>query len=153
MDFKTFLEQQEFVEFAQQQFATPGVQPVQPVADKPWSAKKSEILNFWKNLRGDIPVIITPMREKGDGHYQSYGEDGLRVTGSWEFISSILGRLKEILAYENPQTKLRLVFRGVDKSHSRPDKQTYVFYVNLQQREHGRAGRPKKIGLSTKGTL
>lgn len=154
--FKGFIEQQEFVEFVEQQFAaapvaTP-VEPVQQVAnDKPWSAKKSEILQYWKNLRGDIPIVLTPMTKTSGDHYQSYGEDGIRITGSWQFISSVLSRIKEILAYENPQTKLRLVFRGVDKEHSRPDRQTFVFYVNLQQREHGKRGRSDTLGPTMKG--
>jgi hypothetical protein len=134
MNFKTFLEQQQFIGLVQEQFASPG-KPMVQNPNKPWSAKKSQILNYWRNLRGDIPIMITPMKDKGDGHYQSYGEDGVRVSGSWEFISAVLGRLKEILAYENPQTKLRLVFRGMDRAHARPDKQTFVFYVNLEQRQ------------------
>lgn len=132
--FKDFLEQQEFVEFVQTQFAAAPGKPISQ-GDKVWSAKKDQILSYWKNLRSDIPIVVTPMRKKGDGHYQSYGEDGFRITGSWEFISSVLGRLKDVVSYENPQTKLRLVFRGVDREHARPDKQTYVFYMNLQQRE------------------
>ena len=127
--------------------------PVEPITQdaKPWSAKKSEILQFWRNLRGDIPIMLTPMTQMPGGHSQSYGEDGIRITGSWQFISSVLSRIKEILAYENPQTKLRLVFRGVDKEHSRPDKQTFVFYVNLQQREHGKPGRRSNPGTFMKG--
>lgn len=141
--FKEFLEK-DFVEFVLNEFDHQAPQ----MQRKVWSAKKEEILRMWKTLRGDIPIMITPVSKMGDG--QTYGEDGIRITGSWNFISSVLGRLKEILAYENPQTKLRLVFRGVDSArNARPDRQSYVFYINLDNRGKGKAGRPKtaQIGL------
>lgn len=146
--FKTFLEQQTFVdqvlnEFDQQQ---PMMQQ-----QKVWSAKKPEIMQMWQNLRQDMPINITPMSKKdaGGGGNSSYGEDGIRITGSWPFISSVLGRLKEILGHENQQTKLRLVFRGVDKSRSDPSKQSFVFYMNVDERGRGRAGRPNKLEVPT----
>jgi len=140
--FKEFLER-DFVGFVLNEFDQ---QQAPQVKTKVWSAKKDEILRMWKTLRGDVPIMISPVSKMGDG--QSYGEDGIRITGSWQFISSILGRLKEILVYENPQTKLRLSFRGVDSRGARPDRQSYVFYINLENRGRGKAGRPKTaIGL------
>jgi len=112
--------------------------------DKPWSATKSEIMSMWTKMRPDVPIIITPMIEKVDGGTQSYGEDGIRITGSFNFISSVLGRLKELISHENPQTKLRLVFREIDKKRdTRADRKSYVFYLNLEKRGKGRPGRPK----------
>jgi hypothetical protein len=155
--FKTFIEQQDFVDFVlnevnetmvpsaqagPQQAAA--IQPAQKV--KPWSAKKEEILQMWKNMRADTPIIMTPILDNPTGGETStYGEDGIRLTGSWNFISAVLARLKEIVWYENPQNKLRLVFRGIDKSRdARPDRQSYVFYCNLENRAFGKPGRPKK---------
>jgi hypothetical protein len=96
---------------------------------------------------------LTPMSEKPEGSDNtSYGEDGIRITGSAHFISAVLGRLKEIIGYENPQTKLRLIFRGVDQNkQSRPDRQSYVFYINLERRSRGKPGRPKKNVLPSFG--
>jgi hypothetical protein len=113
---------------------------------KPWSAKKSEIMQMWRNLRTDIPILVSPISDtKMSGENSTYGEDGIRITGSWHFISSVLSRLKELLAYENPQTKLRLIFRGIDKARdARPDRHSYVFYFNLERRTHGKPGRPKR---------
>src|SRR4051812_14740633 len=108
------------------------VNPVQPnvqPAQKTWSAKKSEIIQLWHNLRQDTPIVMTPIADNdiGNAEHSTYGEDGIRITGSWYFISSILSRLKEVIAYENPQSKLRLIFRGIDKQRdSRPDRQSYV---------------------------
>lgn len=123
------------------------VQPAQKA--KPWSGKKPEILQMWKNLRQDTPIIMTPIvdnpNDQSNDTHSTYGEDGIRITGSWYFISSVLSRLKEIIGYENPQQKLRLIFRGIDKSRGhRPDRQSYVFYCNLENRDFGKPGRPKK---------
>jgi len=136
--FKTWFEQEEFVEFVNNSMNQ------QPVAKaKPWSAKKDEILHMWQQMRPDAPIIMTPMAPSmpGAGH-SSYGEDGVRITGSYNFIAGVLGKLKSLMSYENPGMKLRLVFRAVDSNKvSRPDRQAYVFYVNLQPRSKGRPGR------------
>jgi len=143
-NFKTWLEQQEFVEFATNAFdagvASSGVA-------KPWSAKKDQIIQIWKQVQPQQPIIMTPMPPADkDTDGTSYGEDGVRITGTWQFIAGVLGRLKEILAYENPTNKLRLVLRGVDSTKSsKPDRQSYVFYVNLQPRSH--VGRKKTPGF------
>jgi len=139
--FREFFEQHEFVDFVLNEFDG-------QIQAKPWSAKKPEIIQMWSNLRQDAPIYLTPVSQNVPGKSGTYGEDGIRVTGSWPFIASVLGRMKDILAYENPQTKLRLIFRGVDQSRSaNPDRQSFVFYVNLEERGRGKAGRPRKIGL------
>ena len=101
---------------------------------------------MWKGLKPDLPIILTPMSEKPTGSEKtSYGEDGIRITGSASFISAILGRVKDIIGYENPNTKLRLIFRRVDQDRqARPDRQSYVFYINLEKRSRRKPGRPKK---------
>ena len=139
LSFRDFLEEQEFVEFVINEFD--GTATLQ-TGSKPWSAKKPEILQLWQKLRPDQPIYMTPMTKKLTGGNQSYGEDGVRITGSWNFISAIMGRIKEIMAYENPNSKLRLVFRGVDKAKGDPNKVSYVFYVNMENRAKGKAGRP-----------
>jgi|688.fasta_scaffold55069_9 hypothetical protein len=150
--FKVFCETTEFVQFILNEFDG-GAMPVTTDGSKVWSAKKAEILQMWKSLKPDIPIILTPMSEKPEGSDNtSYGEDGIRITGSAHFISAVLGRLKEIIGYENPQTKLRLIFRGVDQNkQSRPDRQSYVFYINLERRSRGKPGRPKKNVLPSFG--
>jgi len=139
--FRDFVEQQEFVDHMINEFDNMSIKT------KPWSAKKSQIMQMWGNLRSDTPIYMTPIVKAPGQNSQSYGEDGIRITGTWPFIAGVLGRIKNLLAYENPQTKLRLIFRGVDKSHGGdPNKATFVFYVNLENRGHGRPGRPKKLG-------
>lgn len=150
MRFCNYIENEEFVSKLILEFETSPMGSQHDVSDKPWSATKSEIISMWKKMRPDVPIIITPMIEKGDGGTQSYGEDGIRITGSFNFISSILGKLKELISHENPQTKLRLVLREIDKKRdSRADRNSYVFYLNLEKRGKGRPGRPKgNFGLT-----
>lgn len=139
--FKEFFEQQEFVEFVQSAVNSSAGR----VPQQNWSAKKAEIMDIWQKLRPDLPIYIQPMKDaaKGGPSKSSYGEDGIRITGSWPFIASVLSRLKDALPYENDNTKLKLVFRGVDGSKANPDRQTFAFYLNLQNRSKGKTGRPE----------
>lgn len=152
MEFKEWLEQIEFVDFACNVFNESGIVSGQPLSaqtgtNKPWSAKKDEILALWKQMMPDLPIIMQPMKKGTSGEHSSYGEDGIRITGSWQFIAGVLSRLKEIVGYENPESKLRLVFKGIDSNRdARPDRQSYVFYVNLQPRSKGRPGRKPSLG-------
>jgi hypothetical protein len=142
--FREFFEQQEFVEFAQQAVESG---EAAGVPHQSWSAKKAEVLDIWKKLRPDLPIYIQPMKDGNDGgpSKSSYGEDGIRITGTWPFIASVLSRLKDILPYENDNTKLKLVFRGIDGNKSVPNRQTFAFYLNLQNRSKGKAGRPEAL--------
>jgi hypothetical protein len=145
-NFKEWLEQEEFVEYVQHVFEG-GIVSGQPAFGqtqaKPWSGKKDEIIDIWKKVMPDLPVIMEPMSKQPDGGTSSYSEDGIRITGSWRFIASVLGRLKQILTYENNSTKLRLVFKGIDSNKTTPGRQSYVFYVNLQPRSKNKVKKPK----------
>jgi hypothetical protein len=153
--FKSFLENHRFVDMILNEFngGTPssysGSFVYGGANKKIWSAKKAEIIQMWKGLKSDSPIIIQPMIEKPEGvEKSSYGEDGVRITGSFQFITAVLSRLKEIISYENPDTKLRLVFRGVDSDRQvRPDRQSFVFYINLERRSKKRLAK-KKFNLT-----
>ena len=129
MLFSEWIEQQEFVEFATNAFNS-------NMPEKVWSAKKKEILQLWKQIQPNQPIHMMPMAGHEGEKHSSYSEDGIRITGSWPFISGVLSHLKAVLGYENPGYKLKLVFRGIDKEHNpRPDRKNYVFYVNLEPRK------------------
>lgn len=105
------------------------------VKPKLWKASKKNVLQYWKTLRDDTPLTIRPLQYSHKG--STYGEDGIRITGSHQFIGSILGRIKELLNYENPQTKLMIAYRQVDKSKKTNDlssQASYAFYVNVKDR-------------------
>ena len=109
------------------------VQQESPV--KKWHATKDQILDYWKNLRSDSPIIMNPISYDHKG--STYGEDNLRITGSPQFIGSVLSKLKGILSYETPSSKLALTYRQTDslnKSNMSQNKISYAFYVAARQR-------------------
>lgn len=134
MCFREFIENLENVEKLLLEFNnTDSLQP----KEKVWSAKKSDILQTWKTLRPDTPISITPLSDTniGTSNKSTYGEDGIRLTGSWSFISSVLSKIKDLIYYENPQTKLRLILRSINKGRGvRPERNNFVFYLNLEKR-------------------
>jgi hypothetical protein len=129
MDFKSFIEKELFVEFAQKAFDAPH-------EHKRKSATKQQIVDIWSKIQPDLPIYITPMDDtyNAPGTHSTYGEDGVRITGSWPFIASILGRLKDMLTLDNPSTKLKLVFRGIKPTSGvSTSRQVYAFYINLER--------------------
>lgn len=100
-----------------------------------WRMDKDQIRQYWQTLRPDGPIQFDAMEPGQKG--STFGEDGLRLTGSRKFIDSVLGRLKDIMQYENPATKLNLVYRQVQyKGSQTPDKNTsFVFYAQVKKRE------------------
>lgn len=119
-------------------------QPKKPV-EKKWKATKDQIVQYWRSLRPDTPIQMTPIQYSHDG--TTYAEDGVRITGSQQFIGSVLSRLKEFLNFESPQTKLQLVYRETESpSQAFATKTSFVFYIQTKERGGGAgasAGVPK----------
>lgn len=110
-------------------------QPMTPVQRK-WKATKEEIFQYWQSLQPDQPIAVRPIPYEHAG--STYGEDGVRVTGSKEFITTVIARLKEFLNFETPNSKLQLVWRETEsKNDPEADDKTYVFYVQVKERGHG----------------
>ena len=100
---------------------------------KKWKATKDQVIQMWRTIRPNMPLAMTPIPYEHTG--STYQQDGIRITGSQEFITSTLARLKEFMAYENPSTKLMLVYRETERQSSIPnDRATYVFYIQTKQR-------------------
>lgn len=100
-----------------------------------WKATKEEIMAYWQNLRADTPIQMNPIEYRHTG--STYGEDGIRLTGSPQFITSVMARLKEILNFESPTTKLAVTYRQTEspsKVAMGQGKTSYVFYVASRQR-------------------
>lgn len=145
MKFKEFSDDYDHVEYILNEFNNTMMHnPF--VHEKTWSAKKKEIIQTWQNLRPDVPILITPIDNLEN--QESYGEDGIRISGSWQFITSVMGRLKDLITYENPHTRLRLILREVkpkgDGIPKMTDRPAFVFYLNVERRGSGHPGRPKK---------
>lgn len=108
---------------------------VSPNPQKPWKAKKKEIEQFWQSLPGSMP--IQPLNIIPNGYRGStYMYDGARVTGSRQFINSVVSRLKDILNYDKGNTKLFLRYhQQVDKKTGQPLPNSFVFYVQVRGKE------------------
>lgn len=105
------------------------------VPDVKWKATKEEIIAYWHNLRADTPIQMNPIEYKHKG--STYGEDGIRLTGSPQFITSVMARLKEVLNFETPTSKLSVTYRQTEspsKVAMGEGKTSYVFYVSSRQR-------------------
>jgi hypothetical protein len=111
-----------------------GVTPKAPVKYhiKPWKASKVDILNFWRSIGASIPLQLKPIDYEHEG--STIQEDGIRITGSKEFITSVLSRLKDFLSLENPDTKLMVAYRQSPKSFIPGNKNSYIFYLQTKKR-------------------
>lgn len=100
---------------------------------KPWKAKKSDIMTFWKSLAPNMPLHLQSIDNVHKG--STLQQDTLRITGSKEFITTVLSRLKDFIVYENPSTKLVLDYRQNAKSLKPGEKNSYLFYLNVRNRK------------------
>lgn len=106
--------------------------PLESGGKKSWSGKKQEIINFWKALP-EMPLLVSPIPSSHKG--STFSEDGIRITGSPNYIYSVLARLKDFLPLEGEGTKLQLLFKESDRVNpNRPNKKSYAFYIQVKQR-------------------
>jgi len=99
---------------------------------KPWKASKEQILSFWKTVAPNSPLALKPIAYDHEG--SSIQEDTVRITGSKEFISSVLSRLKDFLNYENDKTKVMVAYRQSPRSFLPGNKNSYIFYLQVMER-------------------
>lgn len=105
---------------------------------KLWSGKKKEILNYWKNLPGvsdnkETPLFIKPIPYKFQG--STFNQDGIRLTGSSNFINSVLPKLKDVISYENPNSKLGLNYKETTPENElKKGNRSFAFYIKVRER-------------------
>jgi hypothetical protein len=105
------------------------------VERKPWKAKRADVLQFWQSLRPNQPINITPVSKHHRG--TKFRQDGLRITGSPDFINGVLSRLKDLLQYEhNPSTKIEIEYRQIEnQSGELTSDQIYVCYIHVIEKK------------------
>lgn len=123
MKFKKWLEKKNLLEFQKPQIVPK------------WKISKDQIIKNWQSINPETPIALTPISKDHKG--STYGEDGIRITGNPQFINSVLGKIKPLLNYETPTTKLVLSYRET-QSPSQVErgnlKKSYVFYVQVKER-------------------
>lgn len=102
---------------------------------KKWSASKTDIVDYWKTLQPNMPITAKPIQYSHKG--STYGEDGIRITGSPTFITSVISHLKDFLSYENQASKLAVSYRETEspsKVAAGQNKTSFVFYIAVKER-------------------
>jgi hypothetical protein len=117
---------------------------------------KQTILDHWDSLDPDQPLAITPIDSKHKG--TTYTEDTIRLTGSKEFIDSVLAHIKGMLEYNGNGCRLEPIYMQTvtrvmnDEGKLVPGELTgsYAFYCKVKSRGNGQ-GRPRgrKNGTTT----
>jgi hypothetical protein len=102
---------------------------------------RRKLLQYWQTLRPDTPLLVNPINADHQGSTKA--EDGIRLTGSPQFIAATIARLKELLAYENEQTKIEIVYQQ-SATQMEDGKQSYVMYIQVKQKPPHKV-RPHKI--------
>lgn len=126
-----------------------------PAAARPayklWRMEKPDIMQHWQTLRPNTPIQFDPIDDQKKG--STFGEDGIRLTGSRAFIDSILGRLKDVMGYETPHTNLNVVYRQTaPKNINVPDNtHNFVFYAHVRERNKNGTQSPQVPQPGTSG--
>lgn len=94
--------------------------------------KKAQILDHWQGIKADQEIKIQSVIYKHKG--STYAEDGIRLTGSQEFIDSILSRLKDLLTYENGNTRLQLNYQPSKDRETGIETGSYNCYIQVHER-------------------
>ena len=96
------------------------------------SLRKAQFLTHWSSIEQNRPVAPCPVPYKHEG--STYQEDSIRITGSRDFIDSVLSRLQDVLQYENTETRLQTVYKQtVDRESGRPCA-SWNCYVQVHER-------------------
>lgn len=104
---------------------------VQQSNAKPWKAKRKEIMQMWESLPAYMPLKITPVPEQHEG--SRFEQDGIRITGTSQFIQTVISRFKDFLEEDKkPGIKLDVEYRQIEDGQSYGNSnKNYVFYIHV----------------------
>ena len=94
--------------------------------------KKAEFIKHWAALPANQPLKpeVVPYKHKGT----TFDEDGVRITGSPAFIDAVLSRLKDLLTFENTQTRLQVLHAESKDRKTGQLTGSYSCYVQVHER-------------------
>jgi len=99
---------------------------------KPYKLSKEDVMRHWASVRPNEPIRMTPLPYNYKG--PTYDKDGVRVTGTREFVDAVLGRLKDLMFYENPRVKLNLIYRTLYRKGQDPARPAFAVYIQSEMR-------------------
>lgn len=106
----------------------------QKAVEKPWTAKKSDVMQSWNNLKPNLPLNMQPVSEHNKGSRFRY--DGIRVTGTAQFINGIMSRIKDMMQYENEVHRLDIEYRQIPSKEGDMDNSPqFAFYCHLVKKD------------------
>jgi len=93
--------------------------------------KKAEMLTRWQGIEPNQALRpgVIPYKHEGS----TFDRDGIRVTGSMEWIDAVLSRLTDLLAYEGVDTRLQVSYRQSNDKDGNPID-GYNCYIQVHQR-------------------
>ena len=94
--------------------------------------QKHEILNHWKSIKPNQAISVCPVPYKHTG--STFDQDGIRITGSPEFIDTVLSRLTDLLEYENDGTRLQLTYQEAKDKNTGALLGSYSCYIQVHER-------------------
>ena len=94
--------------------------------------RKKAMLEHWRGLTPNRTLTPCPVAYKHEG--STYAEDGIRITGSPQWIDSVLSRLQDLLAYENGTTRLQVVYKQSTDRNTQQAMDSYNCYIQVHER-------------------
>ena len=96
--------------------------------------RKAQFMEHWQKIEPNqkIKIDSVPYKHKGS----TYAQDGIRITGSTEFIDSVLSRLKDMLGHENHSTRLQVNYQESKDRHTKAPMGSFNCYIQVHERGH-----------------
>jgi hypothetical protein len=104
--------------------------------------EKEEFLKHWASIRKNRKLQPKPVPYTHEG--TTYAEDGIRLTGSRVFVDSVLSRLKDLLLFENEDTRLQVVYKRSADRESGKELKSWNCYLQVHQRGVSKTAGAKK---------
>ena len=101
------------------------------MARKPKRLTKAELLEKWKGLKRKRPLRPRPVPYKHKG--STFDQDGIRITGTRQFVDAILSRLTEFLEYENEIVRLQVSYSQSTDKEGNP-LTAWKCYIQVHER-------------------
>ena len=97
------------------------------------SFPKKEVLKHWSAL---TPANLNPEPVAYKHKGSTIDEDGIRITGNFSFIESVMSKLKELLEFENGSTRLQIAFSELTDKNT-GNRIPYKYRCSIQVHERG----------------
>ena len=93
--------------------------------------KKAEMIEHWKTIEEKpLHPAVVPYKHEGS----TYDQDGIRITGSQDWIDAVLYRLRDLLQYENGETRLQVVYKESQDRETGAPLDSWNCYVQVHER-------------------